>query len=98
MGSNKKSIISLLIFAVIAAGAYFAMTTLDVIDSTRVAPSTIEAQTAELERDIFVRVEQLNRVKLDNDFFSRESYKILQNINVELPQPRLSRPNPFADL
>jgi hypothetical protein len=98
MGSNTKSLIVLLIFSAIAGGGYLALTKFDVFGSAMVRAKDVEEKTAELEKTILGQLDQLSRITFSPDLFEREDFASLKDHSTALPQPRVSRPNPFAEL
>ena len=98
MTSNLKSLLILLGFSLFAYGVYFVFTTYDVFSTAKTKAETVEMETARLEREVLSHLTQIAEIKFDETIFSREDYKSLKDLSVQLPQPRVSRPNPFADL
>lgn len=98
MKSNMKPLIILLVFSLFAYGVYYVFTEYDVFSSAKVRAADVEKNTAELERTILSQLEDISKISFDAGLFAREDYKSLQDLSIELPKPRVSRPNPFSEL
>lgn len=98
MSSNLKSLVILLVFSLATYGAYWSLTTFDVFSTTKTKASEVEIETARLESEVLGQLTQIKSINFDDTVFSTDAYKSLKDLSVQLPQPRVSRPNPFAEL
>ena len=97
MGSSIKTLASLLVFSALIGGVYLASQKYGLLD-TSAQLQAYETSVANLEREVFVRLGQINAITLDTTIFTRTEYKALKDLRVELPKPVVSRTDPFADL
>ena len=76
-------------------GVYMLADKVDCFKTTTQNAQDIERRTEVLERDVFANLERLKYVTLETELFETEEYKRLIDVTTELPQPALSRSNPF---
>jgi len=98
MSSNLKSLLILLGFSIATYVVYVAFTTFDVFSSAKTRASEVEIETARLEREVLSQLTDIKNINFNDTVFSSSAYKSLKDLSVQLPQPRVSRPNPFAEL
>jgi len=77
---------------------YMVSTSVDLVGGSGNNAASIAASTQEIEKDLLMQLDRLNRVQLDEQLFANETYKALQDHSKPLEQPVLGRPDPFAPL
>lgn len=94
---NSNVFIVLAIFVAIGIAGYFYITrdqsTEDLLVST-----VMDAQSAPLDSNFIVALNELKRLKLDDSLFSTALWKSLTDFGQELAPQEKFRPNPFAPL